>query len=57
MSKLNLQQKMYLKTIESELNRKKTKKAFKIVNDNKEFSDSKKLLTKLFKSFNKNKYK
>ena len=55
MSKLNLQQKNYVKTIESASQRKKIKRAFKKVNDEKELLDSKKLLTKLFKSLNKTK--
>lgn len=53
MSKLNSQQQNYLKSIESESKRKKLKKAFKKVNEEKELLDSKKLLTKLFKSLNK----
>ena len=57
MSKLNSQQKNYLESIESESKRKKLKKAFKKVNDEKELVDSKKLLTKLFKSLKPNKKK
>jgi hypothetical protein len=55
MSKLNLEQKNYLKTIESESKRKKLKKAFKKENELKVFLDSKKLLKKLFKSMDPNK--
>ena len=57
MSKLNSQQKNYLESIESESKRKRLKKAFKKVNDEKELVDSKKLLTKLFKSLKPNKKK
>ena len=57
MSKLNSQQNNYLESIESDSKRKKLKKAFKKVNDEKELVDSKKLLTKLFKSLNPNKKK
>jgi len=52
MSKLNTQQKDYLKTIESKKNRKKLKKAFKKENKVKEFLDSKRFLIKLFKNSN-----
>ena len=57
MSKLNSQQKNYLESIESESKRKKLKKAFKKVNYEKKLLDSKKLLTKLFKSIKPNKKK
>jgi (p)ppGpp synthase/HD superfamily hydrolase len=57
MSKLNSQQKNYLKSIESDSKRKKLKKAFKKVNKEKELLDSKILLTKLFKSIDPNKKK
>ena len=50
MAKLNSQQENYIKTIDSKSKRKKLKKLFKIVNKEKELLDSKKLLTKLFKS-------
>ncbi len=55
MAKLNSQQENYIKTIDSKSKRKKLKKLFKIVNKEKELLDSKKLLTKLFKSLNPNK--
>lgn len=57
MSKLNAQQKNYLETIESETKREKLKKLFKKANKEKELLDSKKLLTKLFKSLEPNKKK
>ena len=57
MSKLNSQQENYIKTIDSKSKRKKIKKLFKIVNKEKELLDSKKLLTKLFKSLNPTKNK
>lgn len=50
MSKLNKEQKNYLKTIEVESNRKKIKKAFEKENLRKEFEDSAKFLRKLFKN-------
>jgi len=57
MSKLNSQQKNYLEIIESKSKRRKLKKTFKKFNAEKELLDSKKLLTKLFKSLKPNKKK
>ena len=49
MAKLNMQQKDYLKGIDSKKKRKKLKKAFKKVNEEKELEDFTKLLIKLLK--------
>jgi len=50
MAKLNMQQKDYLKGIDSNKKRKKLKKAFKKVNEEKELEDFTKLLIKLLKT-------
>ena len=50
MSKLNLEQKEYLKTLDSKSLTKRTKKAFKISNEENEILNSKKLLKKFIKS-------
>jgi len=52
MSNLNSEQKKLLKNVKSGSKKTKLKKAFKKVNQEKELLDSKKLLTKLFKSLN-----
>lgn len=50
MLKLNKQQKEYLKGIESDKKRKKLKKAFRKVNEEKKLEDFTKLLIKLLKT-------
>lgn len=50
MSKFNVEQKNYIKSIESKKDRKEVKKAFKKCNKEKELLDSVKVLRKFFKS-------
>ena len=55
MLKLNKQQKEYLKGIESDKKRKKLKKAFRKVNEEKGLEDFTKLLIKLLKTLKSDK--
>ena len=50
MSKLNIEQKNYIKSLDSKEDRKEVKKAFKKCNKEKEIIDSVKVLRKFFKS-------
>jgi len=50
MSKFNVEQKNYIKSLESKKDRKEVKKAFKQVNKEKKIIDSVKFLRKFFKS-------
>lgn len=50
MSKLNSEQKNYIKSLDSKEDRKEVKKAFKKCNKEKEVFDSMKVLRKFFKS-------
>lgn len=50
MSKLNIEQKNYIKSLDSKEDRKEVKKVFKKCNKEKEIIDSVKVLRKFFKS-------